>query len=118
MINLLQETKESIEASGHMTQEIFFIGSPITGHRCTWAEFEILADFEYDEDYGLQNVASDLVIVFSDDTRLIRTEYDGSEAWAHVQPFYITNSVHPIKNLVHSDKAFYAKTLAELNGEV
>lgn len=117
MINLLTETIDAIHAAGQTPQDIFFIGSPEAGHRCTWAEFEAMADFEYDEGYGLQNVARDLVIVFTDESRLERTNYDGSENWVHVKPFAITDKVYPIKALVRSegDKSFYAQTLAELN---
>lgn len=119
LTNLLEETMKAIYTSGHTLGDIAFIGSPETGHRCTWPEFEAMANFEYDEGYGLQLVARDLVILFTDDSRLVRTDYDGSEAWKLVEPFYISYLVHPIKTLARSegDKHFYAATLAELNKE-
>lgn len=117
MINLLEETIDAIKASGHVPADIVFIGSPNTGHHCTWEKFKIIADVEYDEGYGLQNVASDLVIEFSDETRLVRTEYDGSEAWRYIRKFSIPDQPHPISKLVRDegDRRMYYRTLAELN---
>jgi hypothetical protein len=117
MINLLQETIKAIYTSGYILQDVAFIGSPETGHRCTWLEFQKLADIEYDEDFGLQNVARDLVIAFTDGARLERADYDGQESWKHIKPFRMPDQAHPIKTLVRSegDKSFYAKILEELN---
>lgn len=120
MINLLQETIKVIQACGHTEREIVFIGSMDSGHRCTWAQFEKLADIEYDADFGRQNVARDLVIVFTDGNRLARFDYDGEESWKLIEPFRMPDQVHPIMSLVCSDReknSSYAKTLAELNGE-
>lgn len=46
--NLLEETLEAITESGHLPADIVFIGSLETGHRCTWPEFEVLANIEYE----------------------------------------------------------------------
>ena len=86
MINLLAETKKAISDSGHHTSEIVFIGSEGSGHRCSWRQFESLADVEYDNGYGGQLVARDLVIVFSDGHKMWRGEYDGSEWWEFSKP--------------------------------
>ena len=71
-----------------------FIGSNESGHACTWAEFEGLADFDYDSGFGAAYVASDLRIVFSDGADMTRHEYDGSECWRYSKPF-----VPPAKRL-------------------
>lgn len=117
MTNLLQETIKAIYTSGNTLQEVAFIGSPETGHRCTWREFEKIADVDYDEDFGLQNVACDLVIAFTDGARLVRFDYDGQEIWKLIKPFRMPDQVHPIKTLARSDldRSSYAKTLRELN---
>lgn len=118
MINLLDETIKAIQASGHTEHDIVFIGSMDSGHNCTWAQFEKLADVEYDEDFGRPNVARDLVIVFADNSRLVRHDYDGEESWRLIKPFRIPDQAHPIKALVRSDpekNSAYAKTLAEIN---
>ena len=118
MTNLLQETIKSIYASGHTLQDILFIGSIDSGHCCTWREFETLADIEYDDGFGRQNVARDLEIVFADCARLKRADYDGQESWALIKPFSMPNQALPIKALVRSDpeeRSSYAKTLGEMN---
>jgi hypothetical protein len=77
-MNLLTETMESIETSGHEPSQIIFIGSEISGHCCTWDQFKELADKDYDAGFGAAKVADDLKIVFSDGSSMSRREYDGS----------------------------------------
>ena len=99
-MNLLQETKEAIKESGHTEADIIFIGSENSGHQCTWEEFCVLADVEYDNDYGAQEVAQDLIIAFKDGQKLWRGEYDGSEWWNYSTPFKRPHVALPIKCLV------------------
>lgn len=87
MRNLLTETREAIHNSGHSTQDIIFIGAEQSGYSCTWDQFVELADRQYDSGYGGQEVARDLIIVFSDKTKMWRGEYDGSEWWEYSDPF-------------------------------
>ncbi|KJJ61513.1 hypothetical protein RT21_19945 [Pseudomonas sp. 10B238] len=98
-MNLLQETLEAIAESGHASADIVFIGSPVSGHACSWDEFTVLADFDYDDGYGAQIVSSDLVIVFADCGHLRRTEYDGSEGWEYIAPFKAPESPKMISKL-------------------
>lgn len=98
-MNLLKETLEAIAESSHDNTDIVFIGSPASGHACSWAEFTVLADFEYDDGYGGQIVSSDLVIVFADCGQLRRTEYDGSEGWEYIAPFKAPESSKAIYKL-------------------
>lgn len=76
MTNLLQETRQAARDPGHTERDIMFIGSLDSGHNCTWAQFEKLAEIDYDADFSQQNVACDLVIDFPDGTRLGRADYD------------------------------------------
>ena len=79
MINLLQETIEAIAESGHTTRDVSFV---MTRRQLgTWDEFTSLANFEYDNGYGIAEVDDSLYIVFTDNTWLERVEYDGSERW-------------------------------------
>lgn len=103
MSNLLSETKKAIKGSGHKPGDIIFIGSTDSGHSCTWEEFEKLADFEYDNGYGGQEVAEDLRIVFSDGSSMWRGEYDGSEWWEYGEPFEMPKELRPIKTLCSGD---------------
>ena len=83
MTNLLDETIAAIKDSGHAEADIVFIGSEKTGHQCTWDQFCVLANVEYDAGFGGQKVAHDLIIVFSDGQKMWRGEYDGSEWWEY-----------------------------------
>jgi hypothetical protein len=115
-MNLLEETIDDIKQSGHTPEDIMFIGSESTGHRCTWTEFQTLANVEYDAGFGAQEVASDLIIVFSDGARMWRHGYDGSEHWAYSYPFKMPTESHPITYLTvtGSDRVGWCD-LAELN---
>ena len=100
MTNLLKETKEAIASSGHTEADIVFIGSESSGHQCTWAEFCVLADVDYDSGFGAAQVAQDLIVVFSDGQKLWRGEYDGSEWWEHSTPFKRPEATLPISTLL------------------
>ena len=86
-MNLLEETIEDIKESGHNISDIIFIGSESSGHCCSWDEFKPMANIDYDSGFGAQEIASDLIIVFSDDSKMWRHEYDGSEHWNYSKPF-------------------------------
>jgi hypothetical protein len=98
-MNLLKETISELKKSGHSPTDIVFIGSEESGHTCTWEEFQVLADQEYDSGYGGQEVAMDLIIVFSDGSKMWRDEYDGSESWAWKRPFKAPETTKPIRSL-------------------
>ena len=114
-MNLLKETREDIAASGHNLDDIIFIGGEHSGYSCTWEEFEKLADFEYDDGFGAQEVATDLIIAFKDGSKMWREEYDGSEHWSYSRPFRMPTSTHPIQSLhVRQHKIGWC-SLAEIN---
>lgn len=100
MSNLLKETENDILRSGHKVEEIIFIGSETSGHTCTWEEFVKLADKEYDDGFGCAKVATDLIIVFSDGSKMWRDEYDGSENWSYSTPFVMPDNPLPVKRLI------------------
>lgn len=86
-MNLLKETLEDIKESGHAIEDIVFIGGEDSGYCCEWADFKVIADINYNSGFGAQEIASDLVIVFSDGSKMWRHEYDGSECWKYSKPF-------------------------------
>ena len=86
-MNLLEETKDDIRRSGHTPKDIVFIGSEETGHRCTWDQYQALANIDYSSGFGAAEIAQDLKIVFSDGSSMKRGEYDGSEWWEYARPF-------------------------------
>lgn len=99
MTNLLEETKYDIKQSGHEIKDVVYIGAQ-DGHSCTWPEFEKLADAEYNSGFGSPEVATDLLIVFSDGQYLKRAEYDGSEWWEYNPPIVIPTERKPVKRLI------------------
>ena len=82
MENLLEETKEKLEACHKSPQDVLWVGTNDGSEATTWEEFAKLADFDYNDDYGAVEIRLDLVIV-GKDWRLERYEYDGSECWAY-----------------------------------
>jgi len=81
MINLLKETEEYMKETGQKPEDICFIGCALSGHECTWDEYKVLADVEYDNDCGGQEVMSDLILRFKNGTVMHRQEYEGYENW-------------------------------------
>jgi len=79
-MNLLQETLEILAENNKIPSDILWVGS--LDYYFSWEEFVKIADVEYDNGYGSQKVASDLLIV-GKDFYLEREEYDGSECWAY-----------------------------------
>ena len=84
MNNLLEETLKVLEYLQINEKEITWVGSYDGDFAITWKEFKKIASkTNYDEDYGGQEIAEDLVIVFKDSSWLERQEYDGSEWWSY-----------------------------------
>lgn len=115
--NLKIETQQAIELAGKDKADIAWIGGD---------EFEIpqklfwaLSDVEYSDGYGAQEVAKDLVIVFSDGSYLSRGEYDGLEWWEHHEtPDRPTERRDGIRNLTTKEAGKTGwETLADLNEE-
>ena len=99
MQNFLEETAEAIREAGLATDDIIFIGSEDTGHQCTWDEFCVLADFEYEDEFSLRAIAEDLVIVFKEGEKMRRVTCEGCEWWEVLWPFHRPEENLPIKHL-------------------
>lgn len=84
-MNFLHETTKAVQDSGHSTDNVMFVGSFDGEYRLTWTEFVAVADFEYSDDFGAAEVATDLIVYFRDQTYMTRGEYDGSEWWEYVK---------------------------------
>lgn len=113
MTNLLKETIGDITNSGHNPKDIIFIGSVRSGYSCTWEEFKLLADFEYDSGYGSQKVATDLAIFFSENSYMSRKEYDGSEWWEYCSPQKLPTQTRKITTLGGDERMW--SSLKEIN---
>lgn len=75
-MNLLKETIEKLEECGKTFDDVRWIGNKSC--YVDIEQFKKIADTDYDDGYGSQKVAEDLLIV-GDDWYLERGEYDGSE---------------------------------------
>lgn len=114
MTNLLHETQDAITRSGHSVEQITFIGSADGTYRMTWDEFTGLANAEYDSGFGGAEVATDLIVLFSDGKRLWRGEYDGSEWWEFDPPVSVDYNSAEGKPIAHLIGGLWT-SLAELN---
>lgn len=98
-MNFLEETKESIHESKHRPSDIIFIGSEETGHCCAWDKFCRIADFDYINYSGWPKIPLDLVIAFSDGSKLARGEFNDAECWDYSKPFKLPLSVLELSNV-------------------
>ena len=78
--NLLQETVAELKRNGKDSSHVVWVGHRDGSMAITWAEFEKIADIDYDAGFGSERVANNLVIV-GRNWWLERHEYDGSEWW-------------------------------------
>lgn len=80
MANLLEETIEILEENGKSLDDI--VGVCGDKFQISIEQFKELANKEYDDGFGGQEVAKDLKIV-GNNFWLERHEYDGSEWWEY-----------------------------------
>jgi hypothetical protein len=78
-MNLFSETLAMLHDNGKAPEDVRWVQWESKFH-CTWAEFAAIADFEYDNGYGGNEIKLSLYVV-GDDWWLERGEYDGSEWW-------------------------------------
>lgn len=111
-MNLLKETIEAIKDCHKTTDDVMWVGSKDGKYAIDWRNFERIADVDYDDGYGGQEIAKDLVIVFFGDSYLDRREYDGAEWWE----FNEVPQMRPDAEIFSKLKGEYSwKTLDELN---
>jgi len=80
-MNLLKETLDILNDSNILEDQILYVAGKKSNIKISWEHFKKIADTDYDNGYGGQEVAQDLVIV-GNDFWLERSEYDGSEWWS------------------------------------
>lgn len=96
-MNLLGETKDAISRSGHSTDDVRFVGSRDGKLGIPWSQAEKVLDIDYDDGYGGQEIAADLVVVFTDGGFLRREEYDGREWWGYEPSFRVPETQKPFR---------------------
>jgi hypothetical protein len=78
--NLLTETVYVLSQHDKTPYDVLWVGSRDGEYAISFDEFSEIANIEYDNGYGGQEIATDLVIV-GDDWWMDRHEYDGAESW-------------------------------------
>jgi len=82
-INLLAETIAVLRDNGKRESDVLWVGSKDGEYAISWEEFvEIAKDVNYNNGFGSQEIAEDLVVV-GKNWWLERAEYDGSEWWEY-----------------------------------
>jgi hypothetical protein len=79
-MNLLKETTEVLKENNKTWKDVKWVGC--RKFQIPIELFRELADKEYDDSFGLEEVATDLLVV-GDSWWLERHEYDGSEWWEY-----------------------------------
>jgi hypothetical protein len=79
-VNLLQETLNELANNNLTSSNVEWVGSKCGKFKISWDDFVKIADIEYDNGFGGNEIASNLVVV-GKDWWLSREEYDGSEWW-------------------------------------
>lgn len=119
-MNLLTETIEVLKYYGKTLDNVVtFCGDDF---QFTREEFEKLANKDYDNGYGGQEVALDLKLVGAGASWwLERHEYDGAEEWHYVEPPDCNKPFKPIKTLMvrhgQDSNDLCWSSLAELNSQ-
>lgn len=87
MANLLKETLEILLANGKGPNDVLWVGTKYSDWQKdsvaasgSWADFEKLADFEYDDGFGGDEITTRLYVV-GKDWWLERGRHDGSGWW-------------------------------------
>lgn len=81
-MNLLKETLDYLARHGKSSADVLWCGN--SEFKFDWTTFTHLANQEYDEGHGVNEVSMDLKVV-GKDFWLERHEYDGSEWWEFKQ---------------------------------
>ena len=107
-MNLLKETKSELKVHGKLLKDVKWVGCD--EFTIPLENFVTCADMEYDDGYGSQDVAMDLVVV-GENWWLERHEYDGSEWWEYKELPQKPSEEKQVKRVLGG----MWKTLEELN---
>ena len=112
VMNLLYETERILGLYGHSFDDVKWIGTK--DFKIPREDWTHLLDVQYDNGFGAQEVACDLLIV-GDNWWLERHEYDGAEDWEYKVCPIVPSSTVKIDSVV--DKRGGWLSLAEMNTE-
>lgn len=111
-MSFYKETIAILEQNNKSLDDVAWVGTEFV--EIPIQNFVELADFDYDDGFGAQKVASDLLIV-GQDFWMKRVEHDGAERWQyHTMPQRPT--VKKTATALHVADQFVGwKTLSDLN---
>jgi hypothetical protein len=112
-MNLFDETIRVLKKDNYTFDDILSVQG--NKYRISVEKFiEIAKKTDYDDGYGSQEVASDLVLLMKDGSFYYRFEYDGAECWKHsVVPKVIEHIDDDLINCLHGK---HWPDMAECNG--
>ena len=85
-MNAIEEIEDYLKNMNKSEKDILWIGSKDGVLAMDWDKFKSkFASVDYDDGFGAPQIASDLVVVFTDNSWLEREEYDGAENWTFKQ---------------------------------
>jgi len=115
-MNLLKETLEELERNKKTIDDVVWIGT--RNIEISKENFLVLADTDYDNGYGGQEVAINLIIV-GEGWWMERAEYDGSEWWAFkISPERPPKKVSVKALTVHQSEEGSWSSLEDLNNVI
>ena len=100
------------EDGAYLKDDVRFVGSRDERLGIPWSQAEKVLDIDYDDGYGSQEIAADLVVAFTDGGFLRREEYDGSEWWEYEPPFRVPETQKPFGRV---KRTYPAYSLEDLN---
>lgn len=112
MKNLKNETLKILYENGKRMEDVCWVGGD--DFSIPISLFWELADQEYDNSYGAQIVAVDLVVV-GNDFWLERHEYDGSEWWEFKEKPAMPEEVRNVNTLIALEPRQEYCSLANMN---
>ena len=110
-MNLLKETLEELKDNNLIPSDILWVGSKDGKFAITWEEFVNIADVEYNNGFGGQEIADDLVVV-GKNFWLERHEYDGAENWVYREKPVLAVNFKKFSNVKSQN---YWELLGEIN---
>ena len=111
-MNLKNETLEMLNENGKRPEDVRWVGCK--DFSIPIPLFWELANQEYDNGFGAQKVAVDLVVV-GDGFWLERHEYDGSEWWEFKEGPAMPKEVRGVRTLIGRKPGHWWSSLADIN---
>lgn len=118
MKNFKEETLKKIKDVGYELKDVIFIGSDDGKYRMSVEKFLEFSDFEYNNDFGATNIATDLIVYFNDNSYMIRETNDNFEWWEYVKLIKYTAEDNFENFNILGGKGHYWETVEEMNNKV